>query len=217
MPTFTHNKMSRSTTKPTKWPVHQAKTQISLGIRPVWSGSSLSAWRNIGSLATHWAHTEDSHQTGRMPRLIWVVAGRTCHPVVFVTRRLKYTKVIIHSYNDSNMCYLLAGRPYCHLRLEDNVLQNGSKGGHTDTPAYQHSNLISEPVLVTFTKRTVQVQLKREWYFIKTYSRWSVHLDIYVFKFYRYGILTYLFQKKHCFKRNTVTIGAKQQYLIYEY
>ena len=43
------------------------KTQISLGIRPVWSESSLSAWRKLGSLATHWAHREDSDQTGRMP------------------------------------------------------------------------------------------------------------------------------------------------------
>ena len=57
--------------------VHPAKTQISLGIRPVWSVSSLSAWRKLGSLATHWAHSEDSDQTGRMPRLIWVFAGRT--------------------------------------------------------------------------------------------------------------------------------------------
>ena len=56
--------------------VRPAKTQISLGIRPVWSGSSLSAWRNLGSLATHWAHSEDSDQTERMPRLIWVFAGR---------------------------------------------------------------------------------------------------------------------------------------------
>ena len=30
-----------------------AKTQISLGIRPVWSESSLSAWRKPGSLAAH--------------------------------------------------------------------------------------------------------------------------------------------------------------------
>ena len=29
-----------------------AKTQISLGIHPVWSKSSLSAWRKLGSLAT---------------------------------------------------------------------------------------------------------------------------------------------------------------------
>ena len=50
-----------------------AKTQISLDIRPVWSESLLSAWRKLGSLATHWAHSEDSDQTG----LIWVFAGRT--------------------------------------------------------------------------------------------------------------------------------------------
>ena len=42
-------------TKSTKWHVRPAKTQISLGIRPVWSESSLSAWRKFGSLATHWA------------------------------------------------------------------------------------------------------------------------------------------------------------------
>ena len=57
--------------------VRPAKTQISEGIRPVWSESSLSAWRKLGSIATHWAHCEDSDQTGRMPRLIWVFAGRT--------------------------------------------------------------------------------------------------------------------------------------------
>ena len=65
-----------------------AKTQISLGIRPVWLESSLSAWRNHGSLATHWAHSKVSDQTGRMPRLIWVFAGRTCHFIGFVTRQL---------------------------------------------------------------------------------------------------------------------------------
>ena len=65
-----HDKTSKVTVRP-------AKTQISLGIRPFWSKSSLSAWRNIGFLATHWAHSEGSDQTGRMPRLIWVFAGRT--------------------------------------------------------------------------------------------------------------------------------------------
>ena len=53
---------------------------------PVWSESSLSAWRNLGSLATHWSQAK-TDQTGRMPRLIWVYAGRTlillfCHVVV---------------------------------------------------------------------------------------------------------------------------------------
>ena len=45
--------------KTNKMSVHLAKTQISLGIRPVWSEFSLSAWRNLGSLATHWVHSED--------------------------------------------------------------------------------------------------------------------------------------------------------------
>ena len=71
------NHLSCLVTKPTKWHVRPAKTQISLGIRPVWSESLLSAWRKLGSLATDWAHSEDSDQTGRMPRLIWVFPGRT--------------------------------------------------------------------------------------------------------------------------------------------
>ena len=57
--------------------VRPAKTKISLDIHPVWSESSLSAWRKLGPLTTHWAHSEDSDQTGRMPRLIWVFAGCT--------------------------------------------------------------------------------------------------------------------------------------------
>ena len=39
--------------------MHPAKTQISLGIRPFWLASLLSAWRILGSLATYWAHSED--------------------------------------------------------------------------------------------------------------------------------------------------------------
>ena len=51
-----------------------AKTQVSLG-RPVWTESSLSAWTNLGALASHWANSEGSDQTGRMPRLIWALLG----------------------------------------------------------------------------------------------------------------------------------------------
>ena len=57
--------------------LHPVKTQISLGIRPVWSESSLCAqWTAKGPSFLH-ADSEDSDQTGRMPRLIWVFAGRT--------------------------------------------------------------------------------------------------------------------------------------------
>ena len=69
--------MSRLVTKPTKWHVRPVKTPNNLGIRQVLSESSLSTVRILGALATHWAHSEDSDQTGRMPRLIWVFAGRT--------------------------------------------------------------------------------------------------------------------------------------------
>ena len=41
-------KLSRSMTKPVNW-----------SVRPLWSESLLFAWRNIGSLATHWAHSKD--------------------------------------------------------------------------------------------------------------------------------------------------------------
>ena len=63
--------------KTTKMTVRPAKTQISLCICPFWSASSLSAWRNLRSLATNWVHREDSDQTGWMTRLIWVFSWRT--------------------------------------------------------------------------------------------------------------------------------------------
>ena len=61
--------------KTNKMTVRPAKTQISLGIRPVWSESSLCAqWVAKDPSFLH-ADSEDSDQTGRMPMLIWVFAG----------------------------------------------------------------------------------------------------------------------------------------------
>ena len=55
--------------------VRPAKTQISLGIRPAWSESSLCAqWVAKDPSFLH-ADSKESDQTGRMPRLIWVFAG----------------------------------------------------------------------------------------------------------------------------------------------
>ena len=69
-------------------------------ICPVWSESLLSAWRKLGSLATHWAHSEDSDQTGRMPRLIWVFAWRTCH---FVVCHEAAQFISLSEYKESNV------------------------------------------------------------------------------------------------------------------
>ena len=67
-----------------------AKTQISLGIRPVWSESSLcTQWVAKDPRFLH-ADSEDSDQTGRMPRLIWVFAERTATLLVLSCRGSYY-------------------------------------------------------------------------------------------------------------------------------
>ena len=82
-----HAHVSCSITEPTKWYVHPAKSQISLGIRTVWSEFSLCAqWVAKDPSFLH-ADSEDSDQTGRMPRLIWVFTGRKGHLVGFVMRQ----------------------------------------------------------------------------------------------------------------------------------
>ena len=86
--------MNRLKTKPTKWHVRPAKTHISLGIRPVWSHSSLCAQRVAKHPRSLHADSKDSDQTGRNVSLIWVSAGRTCHFVGFVMRRLIYLVVL---------------------------------------------------------------------------------------------------------------------------
>ena len=74
--------------KTNKTTVRPAKTQISLGIRPVWSEFSLCTQWVAKDPSFLQADSEDSDQSGRMPRLIWVFAGCTCHFVGFVMRRL---------------------------------------------------------------------------------------------------------------------------------
>ena len=68
-------------------PCAQRRLRSALNIRTVWSEFSLSAWRTTGPLTTNRALSEDSDQTGRMPKLIWVFAGRTYHFDGFVVRR----------------------------------------------------------------------------------------------------------------------------------
>ena len=82
------NYLSSHMTKPTKWHVHLAKTQISLGIHSVWSESSLCIqWEAKGPRFLH-VDSKDLDQTVRMPGLIWVLAGHTGHFVGFVMLRL---------------------------------------------------------------------------------------------------------------------------------
>ena len=57
--------------KTSKIVVRLAKTQISLGIRPDWSESSLSVWGKLGSLATHQAHRSDWTDAQAEMSLLW--------------------------------------------------------------------------------------------------------------------------------------------------
>ena len=67
--------------KRTVWQVRPTKIQISLrGLE-----SSLSAYRNFAPLAFQNVPSEDSDQTLRKRRLIWIFAGRKCPQVRFLT------------------------------------------------------------------------------------------------------------------------------------
>ena len=97
-----YDKTSKMTARP-------AKTQISLGIHTVWSEPSLCAqWVAKDKRFLH-ADSEDSDQTGWMPRLIWVFLGRTDHFLCFVMRRLIFCfyyllKIVNHFAGSSGQC-----------------------------------------------------------------------------------------------------------------
>ena len=61
---------------------------------------------SLGSLATNWTHSKDPDQTGRMPKLIRVFGGRTCHFADFVMRGLKSNIIkIFYSFSyQTNAC-----------------------------------------------------------------------------------------------------------------
>ena len=71
-------------TKPTKWHMRPAKTQIRLGM-PTLIRVLAVRLRKLG---------EDSDQTGWMPRLIFVFAGRTV--IVLVLSLAAHLGIIFH-------------------------------------------------------------------------------------------------------------------------
>ena len=86
-------------TKPAKWHVHPTKTQISLGIHPVWSESSLcTQWVAKDPNFLH-GDSKDSDQTGQMPRLIQVFAGHTVIFSGFVMRWLICLQLLFYTLN----------------------------------------------------------------------------------------------------------------------
>ena len=86
--------LSRNVRKRTFDCVQPAKIQISLRIRAVWSESSLCAfWITTEATVPH-TYNEDSDQTARMCRLIWVFVRRTCQTVRFLALRFIYLLMV---------------------------------------------------------------------------------------------------------------------------
>ena len=107
--------MSRLMTNPTKWHVRPATTQISRGIRPVWSESSLcTQWIAKDPSFLH-TDSEDSDQTGRMPRLIclrWAHISFCwfCHKAAHVLCVIQLVSSMIFCilHNTSDNCSIYA-------------------------------------------------------------------------------------------------------------
>ena len=84
-----NNKMSRDVTKPAKWVCAQRRLKSAWASAKSYQILRCAQWVAKGPRFLH-VDSEDSDQTGRMPRLIWVFAGRTCSFIGFVTSRLKF-------------------------------------------------------------------------------------------------------------------------------
>ena len=120
--------MSHSMTKPTKWPVCPAKTQISLGICPDWLVFSV---RMKKPRVFSYPSSTQRKLWSTMPSLIWVFAGCTWHFVGFVVLwliswclTLKYGHIFINGAQLEWECVKywwakiiiiwLTSRQYCH-------------------------------------------------------------------------------------------------------
>ena len=82
----------------TSWQNHQTYMCAQRRLRSAWASaqsdrSSLCALGVAKDPSFLHADSEDSDQSGRIPRLIWVFDGRTCHFVGFVTSWLNYFRI----------------------------------------------------------------------------------------------------------------------------
>ena len=103
--------MSRIVTKPVKWHVRPVKTQIGLGIRQVWSESSLCAQWVAKDPSFLQADSKDSDQTGRMSR--WSESSLGAHAILLVLSRCgSYTVVNIYAIHLETLFFSIVAR-YC--------------------------------------------------------------------------------------------------------
>ena len=93
-----------------------------------------SAWRNTGSLDTHWGHSEDSNQTGQMHRLICLCWAHMpfcwfCHAAAQISN-CKIWWFFMHSTFQHKRIQTVAHKPlplYYTVHYTPVLLQHGSK------------------------------------------------------------------------------------------
>ena len=139
--------------KTNKLSVRPAKTQISLGIRPVWSESSLSAWWNLGSLATHWVHSEDSDQTGRMlgaHSFCWI-----CHVIAHLLVWVMTQPVICESILPIHAVWsaLLFVQPRYYI----NCIRNSKTVGNFNSWAVSFRSILSHSYEGRFSRSSFDI------------------------------------------------------------
>ena len=117
--------------KTNKKNVRPAKTQISLGILPVWSESSLSAWRTFGALATHWAQAKTLIRLGG--RLGWSESSLGAYSFCWFCHVAAHIRTISDQYN-------------CFLKLRSNNFIHfawiSAMNVHCGWPSYRLCHLL---------------------------------------------------------------------------
>ena len=142
--------------------VSPTQTKISLGIRPVWSESSLCAQCIVKDPSFLYADSEDPDQTGLMPRLIWVFAGRTRILLVLSCRGSFY--LCICPQNDICLHY-----PSSEARILRNMHRNWGYYGiraaarQTNNMACAPSKDSDQPGHLSILISVFAVLLKKPW------------------------------------------------------
>ena len=81
------------------WQNQQNGLRTHWRLRSAWASaqsdqSSLSAWKNLGSLTTHWAHSEDTDQTGRKTKSTRAASWQNQQNGMCAQRRLRVWSVL---------------------------------------------------------------------------------------------------------------------------
>ena len=140
--------------KTNKMSVRPAKTQIRLGIRPVRSESSLCAQWVAKDPSFLLADSESADQTGRMPRLISVFAGRTLILLVLSCRGSFEPPWIKDAYHIGELRWLrrACASAYSHQSLHCSLAQYWELEDASDKEPHLRSNLVAAHVRLKVLK-----------------------------------------------------------------